>query len=289
MVNFHNEKELVNARHPADKSHIDLTYITHFYCNQTSIDSVVSLLKQYESYPSELLDRIEFIIVDDCSPLDYDIPELNLNYRWLRITTDIAWNQGGARNLGVTYAKSDKIVITDLDHGFPPEALAYMANHPNPGRNFYKLRRKDPNGKLYKGHSNLFFMSRARFLRFYGYDEEFSGHYGAEDYRFVKYQKYHGSRQSYLPAKIWCFERSLNREESYHTLARDLSANTPVDKRKKAECDAFGNEYGHSRIFLNFDWKTLNTGTRRPSTLPAIRRYWKPLWWWRWLCVYAAR
>lgn len=287
MLNFCTE--LVRQRHRSDKSHIDLTYVTHFYCNQHSIDSVTDLLKQYETYPSELLDRIEFIIVDDCSPLEYTMPDLNLNFRWLRITTDIPWNQGGARNLGVTYAKSDKILMSDLDHAFPVETLAYLANHRNPGRHFYKLRRKDPQGNIYKGHSNLFFMSRARFFRFYGYDEEYCGNYGAEDYRFVKYQKYQGSRQSYLPACAWCYERVVDREQSYHSLTRDLTANTPVDRRKKAECDAFGQEYGHSRMFLNFSWVMLGQGTRIPLTIPKIRRYWRPLWWWRWLNPAAAR
>ena len=282
-------RRLSDNKHAADKSHIDLTCITHFYCNQKSIDSITTLLKQYESYPADILDRTEFIIVDDCSPLKYDVPELDLNFRWLRVTTDIPWNQGGARNLGVTFAKSDKILMSDLDHAFPPETLAYLANHPNPGRNFYKMWRKRPDGSLYKGHANLFFMSRARFLRFYGYDEEFSGNYGAEDYRFVKFQKYQGSRQSYLPKKVWCYERTLDRQESYHSLTRDLSANTPVDLRKKQECSLYGKEYGHSRLFLNFDWVTLAQGVRRPAALPALRRYWRPLWWWRWLNPLAAK
>lgn len=287
MNNF--QTELVNKRHPYDKSHIDLTYVTHFYCNQKKIDAVTELLKQYEQYPSELLDRIEFVIIDDCSPIEYEIPDINLNFRWLRITTDIQWNQGGARNLGVTFAKSDKILLSDLDHAFPAETLEYLANRRNPGRNFYKLYRKRSNGEYYKGHSNLFFMSRSRFLRFHGYDEEYCGNYGAEDYRFVKYHKYHGSRQGYLPKKIWCYEREVNRSESYHSLVRDLTANTPVDLRKKAECDTFGGEYGHSRIFLNFDWVTLGKGTRKPSALPPIRPYWKMTWWWRWLNASAAR
>lgn len=281
--------ELVASRNPFDKSHIKLSYITHFYCNQDTIDSVVSLLREYEKYPADILDAVEFVIVDDCSPLEYEVPPLNLNYRWLRITTDIQWNQGGARNLGVTYAKSDKILMSDLDHGFPAETLKYLINARAPGRKFYKLRRRNPQGETYKGHSNLFFMSRSRFLRFYGYDEEYCGHYGAEDYRFVKFNKYHGSRQGYLPDSVWCYERELDRKKSYHSLERDLSFNTPVDIRKRDECAFFGDEYGHSRIFLNFDWVTLSQNTRRPSEPPKLNRMWRPLWWWRWLNPFAAK
>lgn len=54
-----------------DKSHICLSYITHFYCNQKNIDSVTSLLREYEQYDPALLDVIEFIIVDDGSPINY--------------------------------------------------------------------------------------------------------------------------------------------------------------------------------------------------------------------------
>jgi len=280
---------LIRQRHEDDKSHIKLTYVTHFYCNQKTIDSVVDLLREYESYPASLLDRIEFVIVDDGSPLQYEVPELNLNFRWLRITRDIPWNQGGARNLGVVFAKSDKILMSDLDHAFPAETLEYLADRPNPGRHFYKLKRKKADGTYYSGHANLFFMSRARFLRFYGYDEEYCGNYGAEDYRFVKFHKYHGSKQSYLPRRAWCYERDLNREESYHTLVRDLTVNTPIDLRKKHECSTFGPEYGHSRMFLNFDWVMLAQGTRRPFQTPVIRRFWRTLWWWRWFNPWAAR
>ncbi|UOU79048.1 glycosyltransferase family A protein [Edwardsiella anguillarum] len=266
-----------------DKQPIKLSYVTHFYCNQKSIESVFSLLRKYENLPLSIRSAVEFIIVDDGSPITYDIGSFDLNITWLKITEDIKWNQAGARNLGVTYAKSDKILLTDLDHELPAETFEYLINARNPGRNFYKIYRTSPEQGRYKGHSNLFFMSRARFFRHFGYDEEFAGNYGAEDYRFVKYHKYHGSRQKYLPKKIICHERVLDREKSYHSLSRDLSANTPVDLQKRKECETYGDEYGHSRIFLNFEWKIIYRHSVFPTTLPAEKRWWKPLWWLRYL------
>lgn len=266
-----------------DKQHITLSYITHFYCNQQTISEVINLLCEYEKMPASLLDYIQFIVVDDCSPVEYSIPEFNLNLTWLRITTDIPWNQGGARNLGVTYAKSDKILITDLDHILPPSTFSYLINAANPGRKFYKLYRQDKQGRTYKGHANLFFMSRARFFRFYGYDEEFSGHYGAEDYRFVKLHKYNGSVQRYLPESVYAKERIIDREKSYHSLTRDLTCNTPIDKRKHNEVCTFGAEAGHSRLFLDFEWKILNSVSRPAPVTRKKHRYWKRLWWFRWL------
>ncbi|SFM96378.1 Glycosyl transferase family 2 [Izhakiella capsodis] len=268
-----------------DWQHIKLTYITHFYCNQGNIDSVLSLLRLYESYPEDILNSTHFVIVDDCSNIHYEVPEFKLNLTWLRIDDDIAWNQGGARNLGVTYAKSDKILITDLDHHLPPETFSYLIRHKNPDRKFYKIYRNDAEtGKRIKGHSNLFFMSRARFFRHFGYDEEFCGHYGAEDYRFVKYHKYHGSVQRYLPRHIRCNIRNIDRENSYHSLQRDLSFNTPVDLKKANEISTYGAERGHSRNFLNFKWHTVAV-FNRPDTPPKPRRLWRSLWWFR--CLFS--
>lgn len=270
-------------RKVADKQHIKLSYVTHFYCNQQDISEVINLLRGYEKMPAAVLDHVQFVIVDDCSPVEYEIPEFDLNLTWLRITTDIPWNQGGSRNLGVTYAKSDKILMTDLDHVLPVSTFTYLINAGNPGRTFYKLYRQDENGKTYKGHSNLFFMSRARFFRFYGYDEEFCGHYGAEDYRFVKLQKYNGSRQRYLPKSVYAQERIVDREKSYHTLDRDLSYNTPVDKRKYDEICTYGAEAGHSRLFLDFEWKILKSVSRAQPTERKKTPGWKTRWWLRWL------
>lgn len=288
-------------RHPLDKQHIKLTYVTHFYCNQNNMESVFSLLRQYEKLPKDIRAAIEFVIVDDGSPISYDTGEYDLNITWLRIKEDIRWNQAGARNLGVTYAKSDKIFITDLDHELPEATFRYMINCRNPGRNFYKIYRESRDngfirrgkvfnvGEMYYGHPNTFFMSRARFMRFFGYDEEFAGNYGAEDFRFVKFQKYQGSRQHYLPKNIRCFERDVDRDESYHTLNRDLSGNTPIDLRKKNECALFGDEYGQSRIFLNFTWECKYRHNLVPDTLPPLKTWWRPLWWFRYLFASLAR
>lgn len=273
------EKPKVKLLHTQDSQHIQLSYIIHYYFNQETPDSLIALLRKYESYGAELLDYTHFIIVDDCSPLIFDIPNFNLNITWLRISDNIPWNQGGSRNLGVTYAKSDKILISDLDIEFPEHTLKYMLNAANPGKKFYKIKRMDTEqGRVRKGHPNTFFMSRARFMRFYGYDEEFCGGYGAEDYRFVKFQKYHGSWQRYLPDKYYYYKRmQINRDESYHSLKRDFSRNTPIDKRKRAELIEWGAEAGHSRIFLNFNWKTVFTHYRPKPQRPP-KKLWKKLW-----------
>ncbi|MDX9786790.1 MAG: glycosyltransferase [Desulfobacterales bacterium] len=280
------QKKTIAATHrlAADKSHIRLTYVTHFYLNQTDATSVMDLLKRYETYSPALLDLIQFVIVDDGSPLTYDIPDLNLNLLWLKITDDIPWNQAGARNLGVIYAPSDKVLITDLDHEFPEETLRYMVQRGECGRHCYRIFRQ---GARPHPHPNIFLISRARFLRFYGYDEEFSGHYGAEDYRFVKIQKYHGTRFIKMNRNYRCFERKdINRETAYHSLERDLRFNTPIDARKNREILEYGPNAGHSRLFLNFSWRVCHTYHRQGTGVRKKRPLWKHFWHWRWVFGY---
>lgn len=279
-----------SPRHFQDCSHIKLTYVTHFYCDQDNIDSVISLLREYETYDPNLLDIVMFVIVDDGSPIVYEIPKFNLNLRWIKINENIPWNQAGARNLGVTYAKSDNIVMTDLDHKIYENTLWYMANHKPCGRNVYKVYRNDFNGNCIRGHINLFFMSRARFMRFFGYDEEFAGHYGREDDTFRKIHKWHGSKLRYLPKKFRSVEWAghfSKREKSFHSLLRDRkSVNYAIHERKKQEIYDFGNEQGHSRIFLNFTWRFLSEQRRNNIPQPKPKKWWYYLWYWRWLVGY---
>ena len=263
-----------------DKQHIRLTYITHFYFNQTNNSSLVQLLRRYEKYSPDLLSVVQFVVVDDGSPLECEIPEFRLNLIWLKIDDDIPWNQAGARNLGVVFAKSDKILLTDLDHEFPEEMLRHAARMGGLRNRAYKIHRKDPiSQKIMNCHPNIFLMSRGRFLRLWGYDEEFSGGHGAEDFRFVKYQKYHGTWFRYLPKRYFCIPSAdIDREHGYHSLVRDQSRNSKIDPLKKAQITYWGKEAGHSRIFLDFSWhKVLEYTLPRPRTVPE-NRWWKKLW-----------
>jgi hypothetical protein len=266
-----------------DHSHVELSYVTHFYLNQRSTATAFDLLRSYESYDPDLLDRIHFVMVDDGSPLQYEVPAFNLNLTWLKVRQDIPWNNPGARNLGVVYAKSDKVLLTDVDHQFPADTLRHMVAHRGCGKRIYKLFRKDPaTGKLERGHPNIFFLSRARFFEQYGYDEEFCGAYASDDYRFVKYQKAHGSPMPHLPRRYWCTDRpKIDRAKGYHSLVRDHSFNTPVDRRKDIELSWHGHGAGHSRMFLNFEWDVLSQ-QHRPAPAPRpIDRWWKRRWWLR--------
>lgn len=267
---------------PRDHSHIGLTYITHFYCDKPgSFDHVRGLLEAYAAYPADILDRMHFVFVDDGSPVPYEIPDVNLNLTWLRITEDIPWNNPGARNLGVTYAKSDKIAVTDLDHQFPAETFRHILNGGECGRNFYKIYRTDAEGKIQRSHPNLFVMSRARFMRLWGYDEHFCGHYAHDDVWFSRFQKWHGSRQRHLPKHIRVFVRTKEQRSFTHSLQRDLTTNEKIFAEKRAAIESHGEYQGHTRRFLDFKWDVALERARPTRPARKENRWWKPLWWFR--------
>src|SRR5215510_1339981 len=67
-------------------SHIELSYVTTCYFNQTDSSSVVQLLRRYASYSGDLLDRLQFVLVDDGSPVPVTLPaDFDLNVLLLRI------------------------------------------------------------------------------------------------------------------------------------------------------------------------------------------------------------
>lgn len=226
-------------------------------------------MRIYETYSPELLDKVEFVIVDDGSPIAYEVPKFNLNLRWLKINEDIRWNQSGARNLGFTYARSDKVLVTDLDHIFYENTLSHLANNKFSPHYIYKHRRTHihRNGfkeRNYLGAGNIFFMSRAVFLKYFGYDEEFAGNYGCEDNFCDKY---------FSKKKFFYRERDnsdVNREKSYHSLIRDADLNSKIYEKKIQKMDEFGPEYAHSRLFLNFTWRIISD--QRRKTKPKIKK-----------------
>jgi len=262
-------------------SHIRFTYITHFYCDQPDkYRSIEKLLENFADYPPEILDLVHFVIVDDGSPIDYDPKHYGLNITWLRITENIPWNNPGARNLGVIYAKSENILISDTDHDLPPDTMSYLCKRGDCGKSFFKLKRLDPKGEICRAHPNLFFMARSRFIKFFFYDEEYCGDYAHDDMWFVKFQKWNGSIQRTLSARYPARMRKLDARKHTHSLKRDLEKNEGLYQKKRAIVNKYGKHYGHSRAFLDFKWK-VSLFHQRSIPKPKSDGLWKIFWWLR--------
>lgn len=231
---------------------------------------------------------MEFVIIDDGSPLKYEIPDFNLNLRWIKINEDIKWNQSGARNLGVLSAKSDKLIITDLDHIFYEDTLKFMATYNFKEKEIYKSRRTHihKNGFVagnYPGAGNIYAMSRGDFLKYFGYDEEFAGNYGYEDNFCAEYFDALGFKRKYITKKkYFCRERDdndVNRKSSYHSLNRDDSQNKIIYEKKIEKMKKYGAIVAHSRMFLNFTWHVLSEQFRKNIPENTIKKkFWLLNW-----------
>ena len=224
---------------------------------------------------------MEFVIIDDGSPLKYEIPDFNLNLRWIKINENIKWNQSGARNLGALSAKSDKLIITDLDHIFYEDTLKFIANYAFKKHEIYKFRRTHIHRNNfisgnYPSHGNVFAMSRGDFLKYFGYDEEFAGNYGYEDNFCAEYFDALGFKRKYITKRKYFYrerdDNDVNRKSSYHSLNRDDSQNKIIYEKKKEKMKKYGAMVAHSRIFLNFTWQVLSEQFRKNIPENTIKR-----------------
>ncbi len=236
-------------------SDIQLSYVVPVYFNQRDAHTLVELLLRYNSYAKDVISHLQFVIVDDGSPLPVEIPpEIKLNLSLYRITTDIRWNQCGARNLGVVYAKSPRILLSDSDHYFPERLLRDILRSRIPQNTVYKFKRVNQQGMAIAKAMNIFYMSKSVFFQALGYDEEFSGNYGYEDLYFLDLQRRIGNSIRYFTRFKKIVATDVDREQSYHSLARDTIINVALYNKKKALLKGRDPFVSHSRAFLQFDW-----------------------------------
>lgn len=266
-----------------DFSHIALSYVITLYTNTPAHTSMVAdHLRTYAAYAPELMDRVQFVIVDDASPCPPEIPrDLDLNILVVRVREDIRWNQAGARNLGIVYARSDKVFISDADHLVPEATMRKLVGMRDCGRTMYRFARINEDGTYTKPHDNTYLLSRGRYLELFGNDEQFAGHYGDEDNFFWRWQRYHGTRFIRLPRRYpiqHCFKIC----GAYHTLTRERERNAALYRNKRAQMTEHGPHAAHARSFLEFAWDLVHDLPReRAKPKPRLDRVWIKAWWFR--------
>lgn len=234
-----------------------LTIISHYYNNHSF---VIDQLEYWSRYRGLLRSAINFILVDDCSSDKFDDELIagyreKLNLRLFRVTDDIAWNQGGARNLGIFCSVTEWIILIDIDQLLYESFLVDIVDGIQRGifepEVLYHFRIKElvniQNNESLIHHPNSYLVNRSKFLEFGMYDEDFVGGYGYEDVYLMKQWVYHGMRRSLI-------DKVSSEDLPFGTksLDRDLSRNLKLAMDK-----INSGEIVRSRGILRFNWKAV--------------------------------
>lgn len=164
----------------------DVTLIFPYYENPTMFAKQLLHIGQL---PLEQRKAIHLIVVDDGSqkhPLG--LPDLEsmqaiglASVQLFRILVDVRWNWIAARNLAAEKARTDWILMTDIDHMVPAKTWRRLLEGDLSAKDVYRFSRVDaPDATPYKPHPNSWLMTRKMFDRIGGYDERFSGFYGTD-------------------------------------------------------------------------------------------------------------
>lgn len=208
-------------------------------------------LEEWAKFPK----GYEFIVVDDGSPepaidvVDLAPPELLKRLRLFRVTVDIPWNRGGARNLAVSQTRTDWLVHVDTDHVLPADSAPALLEHsPTPGR-WYRFRRwrqgradftrkKDqiPAGVTFgeiHPHIDSYLIDRGTYDRVGGYDEDFSGCLGGGTEFLARLEAAAGPPKILpLPICLHVYTTDRIKDASITTLSRDTSEGKERRRRK---------------------------------------------------------
>lgn len=183
--------------------------------------------------------------MDDASTVNLDLPKFDLNLTILRILKNIKWNSGGAKNLGVLAATSARIIVSDIDHWFPKEALQFCMklNEVNDKVfvfNQHEIFEDGTESKNVAIHPNIFFMSKITYLMLHGYDEDFCGYYGDD----IFFRKYLFGMKNIKVYNSGCISYVKTFDDS-HNLKRKLNCKFLLFKK----------ELKHCKDMLRFPWE----------------------------------
>lgn len=159
-----------------------VTFVYPYYCNAEFLSCQIS---GWWRFPERLRQHLSVIIVDDGSPdpgAQFSIRAFKQPFpiRLFRIEVDVRWNWLAARNIAMSHAADGWCVATDMDHVIPLETAAALVWGAHDETCIYRFSRAEHTGQEIRPHPNSWFMTRAMFWKFGGYDETLSGYYGTD-------------------------------------------------------------------------------------------------------------
>lgn len=215
-------------------------------------------LETWSQYDRDVLDKLTFIIVDDCSPTPLEpvvrkaSPDVLRRTRLYRMLQDVKWNRNICRNAAADITKTEWLLNIDVDHILPSmSAIALFATKVDPGC-WYRFprfrvgradetRRKDAIlddrefGPI-KPHIDSHLMTRELFMRS-PYDPEYTGCLGGGSPFLARLQEIAPVRLLPGDVPLYVYTRHAIADASIFTLDRDTSEY----KRRRREKERTGN------------------------------------------------
>jgi len=200
-----------------------LSIVVHIYNNQ----EVLNLQTEYwEKWTS--IQNLELILIDDGSNPKLDFSAVPQWVKKIRIKTDIAWNQPGAKNLGAILALGSWLLFKDADQFLTTKDIQGLISKLSlfEQNTIYRFKRRcSKTGQPLDIHQNCQLISKHDYERFGGYDEDFAGHYGHEDAYFERLWRFKGGKiivldEPYLSDLSELRTTGLNRNDRRNELLR---------------------------------------------------------------------
>lgn len=165
----------------------EITFVMAVYGQPLMLEKWWGTLRDYDGATAA---RIRLVIVDDHGDPPADIPEDirgMFRARLYRVSTNIPWNQMGARNLGVIQAETDWVLMLDPDMVVEPHIAKRLLQWPKrlSRGQVVKLALKYTNDVLDNSSPNIYLLHKADFAKAGGYDEDYAGHKGWSDVQFL--------------------------------------------------------------------------------------------------------
>jgi hypothetical protein len=162
--------------------------ITLFYNYYNQVDMLKKQVNLWNSYPNDILDNINILLIDDGSsnPAKNILHELDISKLPLslyRINPDIYCNIGGTRNLACKLSDTEWILIIDMDIIISTWNLNIILKLSRNPQYIFKFNRIRPDN-TFKIHPGVCFISTNTYWHVGGCDEDFVGNYGQTDVHF---------------------------------------------------------------------------------------------------------
>ena len=178
----------VDLGHQARK----LTIATDFRNEEASVRQQLDF---WRTFAPQLINQLEFILIDDFSNPPATLNLSGLPARLYRVDSDKGWNRAGCRNLASAQLRTDWVMFCNVNEFISPKDLGLLLGGLSSLEkdSLYKFTHLE-NGVPVQGDYDSFLAGRATLQSTGGYDEDFSGYVGSEHRYFLERWRRSGHR-----------------------------------------------------------------------------------------------